>query len=86
MRTRPSTPEGRFLYLKFGTSTYAIPLPAGEMLPRIPRSGFPSKEAVAALPGARLVAREAVFPGPDPSTYAVMKVTTRRNVYQVPVR
>jgi serine/threonine protein kinase/Tol biopolymer transport system component len=80
------TPDGRFLYLKFGTSTYAIPLPSGEMLPRIPRSGFPSKEAVAALPGARLVAGEAVFPGPDPSTYAVMKVTTQRNVYQVPVR
>ena len=49
------TPDGRFLYLKFAESMYAIPLQPGQVLPPIPASGFQSKEAVAALPGARLV-------------------------------
>jgi hypothetical protein len=56
------------------------------MLPRIPQSGFPSKEAVAALPGTQLISHNTVFPGPNPSLYAVMKLATQRNIYQVPVR
>ena len=40
---------------------------------------------MAALPGARLVADESVFPGPNPSVYAFMKVSTQRNIYRVPV-
>jgi eukaryotic-like serine/threonine-protein kinase len=80
------TPDGKFLYLKFATSMYAIPLKAGQILPPIPSSGFPSKEAVAALPGARLISEEGgVFPGPNPSVYAFMKVATQRNIYRVPV-
>ncbi|MGH9202145.1 MAG: TolB family protein, partial [Vicinamibacterales bacterium] len=79
------TPDGRFLYLKFGGSTYALPLQRGQMLPRIPAAGFPSKDAVAALPGAQLVSNEDVFPGPNPSIYAFMKVSTHRNIYRVPV-
>jgi len=79
------TPDGRFLYLKFAASTYAIPLQPGQMLPPIPASGFQSKEAVAALPGARLVSEESVWPGPNPSVYAFVKVATQRNIYRVPV-
>ena len=79
------TPDGRFLYLKFAASTYAIPLRPGQMLPPIPASGFQSRDAVAALPGARLVSDESVFPGPDPSVYAFVKVATQRNIYRVPV-
>jgi hypothetical protein len=78
-------PDGRFLYLKFDTSIYAIPLKPGEMLPSIPPSGFPSKEAVAAVPGARLISEDRVFPGPNPSLYAFMKVSAQRNIYRVPV-
>jgi len=78
--------DGKFVYLKFGGSTYAIPLAANQVLPAIPGAGFASKEAVAALPGARLVSDEAnVFPGPEPSTYAFTKVTTQRNIYRVAV-
>ena len=79
------TPDGRFVYLKFAGSTYAIPLQPGQMLPPIPASGFQSKEAVAALPGARLVSEESVYPGPNPSIYAFTKVSTQRNIYRVPV-
>jgi uncharacterized protein YjiK len=79
------TPDGRFLYLISAGSTYAIPLQPGQMLPPIPASGFPSKEAVAALPGARLISEERVWPGPNPSIYAFTKVATQRNIYRVPV-
>ena len=85
------TPDGRFVYLRFadesqGGPTYAIPLKAGQMLPPIPASGFPSKEAVAAVPGARLVSTETIYPGPDPSMYTFTKLTTQRNIYRVPVQ
>ena len=80
------TPDGRFVYLKFANSLYAVPLQPGQMLPPIPASGFPSKDAVAALPGARLISEESgVFPGPNPSVYAFTKVSTQRNIYRVPV-
>jgi len=49
------SPDGKFLYLNFRGSVYAIPLRSGQMLPPIPASGFRSKEDVAALPGARLI-------------------------------
>jgi len=80
------SPDGKFMYLKFGGSTFAIALPPGKMLPSIPASGFESKEAVARFPGARLVSEEPnVFPGPDPSIYAFTKVTTQRNIYRVTI-
>jgi Tol biopolymer transport system component len=81
------TPDGKFLYLKFGGSTFAIPLSAGQLLPKMPANGFQSKSEIAALPGTRLVSDEPyAFPGPDPSIYALTKIATQRNIYRVPVR
>jgi hypothetical protein len=57
------------------------------MLPQMPSAGLPSKEAVAALPGARLITNEGqAFPGPGPSAYVVTKVAAQRNIYRVPVQ
>jgi serine/threonine protein kinase/Tol biopolymer transport system component len=79
------TPDGRFVYLKFGSSTYAIPLRPGQSLPPVSPSGFPSKDAVAALPGSTLVSDQEIYPGPDPSIFAFTKVTSQRNIYRVQV-
>jgi hypothetical protein len=38
---------------------------------------------VAALPGARRIAPQHVFPGPDPSRWAFTKVSIQRNIYRV---
>jgi Tol biopolymer transport system component len=79
------SPDGKFVYLKFDGSTYAIPLRSGTVLPPIPAKGFESKEMVARFPGARLVSDQPnVFAGPNPSVYAFTKVTTQRNIYRVP--
>lgn len=80
------TPDGAFVYLKFGESMYAIPLKRGQVLPPAPPTGFLSPDAVAALPGAKLIADHPVYPGPNPSTYAFTKVATQRNIYRVPVQ
>ena len=80
-------PDGEFAYWNFTNATYAIPLKSGRMLPDIPAGGIQSKEGVAALPGARLVSEhERSFPGPNPSMYAFVKVSTQRNIYRVPVQ
>jgi len=84
------TPDGRFVYVTFADAslagpTYAIPLRPGEMLPRVPPSGYASKEAVAAIPGARLVSNGIIYPGPNPTMYAFTKTATQRNIYRVPV-
>jgi Tol biopolymer transport system component/tRNA A-37 threonylcarbamoyl transferase component Bud32 len=80
------TPDGTHVYLRFSGSTYAIPLQRGSQLPPIPAGGLPSKEAVAALPGARLISdADDVYPGPNPTVHALLKVSTQRNLYRVPV-
>jgi hypothetical protein len=80
------TPDSKFLHWNFANATYAIPLQPGRPLPLIPEKGVQSREAVAALRGARLISeQERTFPGPSPSIYAVMKVSTQRNIYRIPV-
>jgi hypothetical protein len=41
--------------------------------------------ARSSLPGARRIAPEHIFPGPDPSRWAFSKVTIQRNIYRVPL-
>jgi serine/threonine protein kinase len=80
------SPDGKVLYWNVDNATYAIPLPPGRMLPLIPAGGIQSKEGVAALPGARLISeQDRTVPGPNPSTYALVKASTQRNIYRVPV-
>jgi len=78
------SPDGKFFYLNFQGSIYAIPLRPGQALPPMPASGFRTKQEVAALPGARLIA-EGAFPGPNPAVYAFTKFAIQRNIYRVPV-
>jgi Tol biopolymer transport system component len=80
------SPDGAYIYLRFSGSTYAVPLQRGRMLPPVPDGGFRSRTAIANLPGARLMSEAAdVYPGPNPSVHAQLKVSTQRNLYRVPV-
>jgi len=77
--------DGKFMYLQFNQSTYAIPLRPREVLPPIPDGGFRSEEEVSALPGASVSGPRGVFSGLNPSTYVFTKVATQRNIYRMPV-
>jgi hypothetical protein len=79
------SPDGKFLYLNFQGSIYAIPLASGEMLPLLPASGLRTEQDAAALPGARLISERGAFAGPEPSVYAFTKFAVQHNIYQVPV-
>lgn len=78
-------PDGRFIYLSLYENSYAVPLSSGHVLPPIPAGGLRSDGDVAALPGARRIAAQHVYPGPDPSQWAFTKVTIERNIYRVPL-
>jgi serine/threonine protein kinase/Tol biopolymer transport system component len=81
------TPDSKVVYWNFENATYAIPLPPGRMLPPIAAGGIQSRAGVAAIPGARLISeQDRTVPGPNPSTYAIVKVSSQRNIYRVPVR
>jgi hypothetical protein len=77
------SPDGKFFYLNFKGSIYAIPLPPGQALPTVPASGFKDKKEVAALPGARLIPEPNAFVGPNPSMYAYTRFAIQRNIYRV---
>jgi eukaryotic-like serine/threonine-protein kinase len=81
------SPDGKFLYLvERGQNgyTYALSLRPGQVLPALPASGIQLEgHTAAALPGARLIAQQQVFVGPNPSVYAFTRVTTQRNIYRI---
>jgi Tol biopolymer transport system component len=79
------TPDGKFLYLNFRGSVYAVPLRPGQSLPPIPVSGFRTAQEVAALPGALLFREPQAVTGSEPSRYAYPRFSTQRNIYRVRV-
>ena len=79
------SPDGRFVYFSLYGASYAVPLSPGHVLPPIPAGGLKSEREVAALTGARRIAPQQVYPGPDPSRWAFTKVTIQRNIYRVPL-
>jgi hypothetical protein len=95
---RNSTPavrwsaDGKFFYLGVqGRSltsdgkTVAIPVPPGETLPQLPPAGILGLEEATALPGARVLDRWDIAPGPDPSVFAYTKTAVHRNLYRIPL-
>jgi hypothetical protein len=84
------TRDQEFMFIKsivggMEHKTFIVPLRSGEALPALPPSGFQSHRDVLAVPGARDIAEEDVFPGPSSSVYAFTRKTTRRNLYSIPI-
>jgi hypothetical protein len=79
--------DGKFLYISMQREsrtttgkTVAIPIPEGEMFPNLPASGIQGLDHAAGFPGARVIDRWGVLPGPDPSVFAYVKMTVHRNL------
>jgi hypothetical protein len=82
--------DGKFLYvgvransLTNAGNTVAIPVPPGESLPDLPPSGILGLEEAKALPGARILDRWNIAPGPDPSVFAFTQTSVNRNLYRI---
>jgi hypothetical protein len=85
-------PDGKFFYVGLAPNshtargtTLAIPVPAGETLPKLPFTGFREPEDAKSLPGTRVLDGWFLSPGPNPSTFAYVKTTMHRNLYRIPV-
>jgi hypothetical protein len=83
------SPDQKFFYMRLelpgmhAGSTFAIPLSPGHALPNLPAGGFASLDELKSIPGSRELPEADVFPGRDPSTYALSRATTQRNLYRV---
>jgi hypothetical protein len=65
--------------------TYALPVPRGQPLPKMPPTGFASAADIAAVPGTRLIDAADPAPGPTPDVYAFSRETVQRNLYRIPL-
>jgi len=66
--------------------TLVIPVPLGEILPRLPSAGVQSLEEGMALKGTRVVDGWNITPGPDGSVSAFVITTMHRNLFRIPLR
>jgi serine/threonine protein kinase len=77
--------DGSLLFLTVSGRTYALPVPRGQPLPRMPPNGFASAADIAAVPGARVIDVTDPAPGPTPDVYAFSRDTVQRNLYRIPL-
>jgi Tol biopolymer transport system component len=83
------SPDGKFFFIRMelpgmhSSGTLVIPLTPRHLLPNLPPNGFESVEQVKAIPGAWEIPERDVFPGRDPSTYAILRATTQRSLFRV---
>lgn len=83
-------PDGKWLYIPVehasGTNpgrSLAIPVGPGESLPDFPAGGLNLNAQPADMRGSQPVNRESLIPGPDPSHYAYLNSSVRRNIYRI---
>jgi len=79
--------DGRFLYVEYpgAGKTLTIPVPAAKSLSDLPVAGIDTAAGVVALPGAWMIERGSISPGPDPSTYVFTKTDLQRNLFRIPL-
>ena len=79
--------RGKFFYFNVDSlqKVWAIPTIAGEALPKLPPSGIGGLDLSSVFPGSRVIENFLISPGPDPSVYAYVKTTMRRNLFRIPL-
>jgi eukaryotic-like serine/threonine-protein kinase len=88
------SPGGRYVYIEIVPAsrenpsgrTAAIPVPPGKSFPAIPPAEVYHAEEWAKIPGVKIVERDNIAPGPDPSTYAYIQASVHANLYRIPLR
>jgi len=84
------SPNGKFLYIPVDLASgknpgrsLAIPIGPGEALPTFPSGGIEPHADASVIPGAQIVDRAELAPGPDPAHYAYVNTTVHRNLYRI---
>ena len=85
------SPDGKYFYV--GTDPpsrahptgrmVAIPVPAGETLPKLPEAGIRGEAEALAIPGSKTVEQGAIAAGPDPANYAYVKTAVHANLFRI---
>jgi hypothetical protein len=60
-------------------------VPPGKSLPDVPASGLGSAAGWVDLPGAKVIQRFGLSPGPNLSTYVFTKIDLQRNLFRIPL-
>jgi eukaryotic-like serine/threonine-protein kinase len=87
------SPDGRYLYLEIpdkpgqnsNARTVAIPIPPGEMLPRLPPEAVQDPTEWVKVPGVKIIEHTNIAPSPNPSVYAYIKPSVHANLFRVPL-
>ncbi len=84
------SPNGNLLYIpvefasrKSPGRSLAIPIGAGDTLPKFPPGGIEPGSDASVIPGAQVVDRAELSPSPDPSRYAYVNSSVHRNLYRI---
>jgi Tol biopolymer transport system component len=84
------SPDGSFLYIpvelaseKSAGRSLAVPLGAGETLPKFPPGGITPGSGASVIPGAVMVDRAELVPSAIPSRYAYVNSTVHGNLYRI---
>jgi len=84
------SPDGAFLYVmtgfypSAGSTTLVLPIPRGEGLPVLPAAGL-DPNSMEETPGVRVIRQGWIAPGPDPETYAFVKLEFEGNLFRIPL-
>jgi serine/threonine protein kinase len=79
-------PEGQAVSFSVADETYLVPLPPGEILPKLPATGLQSPRELARLPGVRTINISQYDAAPGMANlYAFSKQSVQRNLYSIPV-
>ncbi len=78
-----------YLYVNFdydapGGATLVLPIARGQDLPPLPSQGLTLQDGPK-FPGAQLIARQFVAPGPEPGIYTFGKVEFSGNLFRIPL-
>jgi eukaryotic-like serine/threonine-protein kinase len=83
------SPDGKYLYISLqffaieSQKTLVVPLKPASAPPLLTPRPDVKEQYFASLPGARLINQKDVFPGPDISTYAFYRRSSRTNLYRL---
>ncbi|MBI3209116.1 MAG: protein kinase [Candidatus Solibacter usitatus] len=79
--------DGKYFHLNMRSASqiYAVPLQPGKSLPLLPPAGIRSQADADRMPGVKIIREARAYVSANPDVYAFPRLSTHRNIYQIPV-